>query len=165
MSIQCTPPPSGAGPAGPVAGSAAGSQARSSPQPAESSPAEPSADYRLRGDSSLPSREPPRNNYCYPPSRESPPTDYCPPSGEPPRNNYCYPPSRESPPTDYCPPSGEPPSGGQGGYRSQGRRDWPPPVCRGRLVSMGELVGIPFSGNLRAMRRRATGVRVSVWMF
>ena len=112
------PPTTGGGPAGPIASSTAErQQGRSSPRPA-SSPAKPTAEYRLRDDRSLPSREPPRSNYGYPPSRESPPTDSGPFSGVPPRDSYVYPSSRESPP------------GGQGDYRPQGRRDWPPRLPR-----------------------------------
>ncbi|XP_030836694.1 uncharacterized protein LOC105438153 [Strongylocentrotus purpuratus] len=133
------PPFSGEGPAGPISGSAP-------------SPAGPSADYRLRDDSSVPSREPPRRDY--PSSRDFPPNNHGPSSREPPRRDYYYPPSRESPSSNCGPLSREPPrrdyvyppSGesrpdiqyppresspvGQGEYRSQGRRDWPPRLPR-----------------------------------
>eukprot|EP00057_Strongylocentrotus_purpuratus_P018904 XP_011673378.1 PREDICTED: uncharacterized protein LOC105442705 [Strongylocentrotus purpuratus] len=137
--------PTDGGPAGPVASSTAEQQqGRSSPQPA-SSPAEPTAEYRLRAvdcppsresppDRSYPprespSREPPRRDYCYPPSRESPSNNYGPPFREPPRRDYVYPSSRESRPDIQYPPR-ESSSGGQGEYRSQGRRDWPPRLPR-----------------------------------
>ncbi|XP_011683039.2 uncharacterized protein LOC105447091 [Strongylocentrotus purpuratus] len=135
-------PTTNGGPAGPIASSTAErQQGRSSPQPA-SSPAEPTAEYRLRAVDCPPSREsppdrsypprespfrePPRRDYCYPLSRESPPNNYCPPSGQPPRRDYCYTPSRESRPDNHYAPRESPP-GGQVDYRSQGRRDWPPP--------------------------------------
>ena len=96
MNMQCTLQPTGGGPAGTIAGSTAEPQQRwSSPQPA-SSPAEPSAQNRLRDVDCPPSREPPRRDNYYPP-RESPPDKYYPTKESPP-DTY-YPPERNPHPT------------------------------------------------------------------
>lgn len=54
----------------------------------------------------------------------------------------------------------------QGVRESTGRRGAGigPPVCRGHLITMGEQVGIPFSGSSPVMLYRVSGVQASVWM-